>query len=73
MHKENHPYAKEWEYDTTSREGKEKYAKLLNLELEKELEKRIKSTMSKKYEESGVSLEAGYKSQLFLRQLIKER
>ena len=41
LHKENHPYAKEWEYDTTSREGKEKYAELLNLELEKELEKRI--------------------------------
>ena len=41
LHKENHPYAKEWEYDTTSREAKEKYAKLLNLELEKELEKRI--------------------------------
>lgn len=41
LHKENNPYSKEWEYDTTSREGKEKYAKLLNLELEKELEKRI--------------------------------
>ena len=41
LHKENHPYAKEWEYDTTSREGKEKYAELLNLEFEKELEKRI--------------------------------
>ena len=31
LHKENNPYSKEWEYDT----------KLLNLELEKELEKRI--------------------------------
>ena len=41
LHKENNPYSKEWEYDTTSREGKEKCAKLLNLELEKELEKRI--------------------------------
>lgn len=41
LHKENNPYSKEWEYDTTSREGKEKYTKLLNLELEKELEKRI--------------------------------
>ena len=41
LHKENNPYSKEWEYDTTSREGKEKYAKLLNLEFEKELEKRI--------------------------------
>lgn len=41
LHKENNPYSKEWEYDATSREGKEKYAKLLNLELEKELEKRI--------------------------------
>ena len=30
LHKENHPYAKEWEY-----------AELLNLEFEKELEKRI--------------------------------
>ena len=29
------------EYDTTSRVGNEKYAELLNLEFEKELEKRI--------------------------------
>ena len=43
LHKENNPYSKEWEYDTTSREGKEKYAKFLNLELEKELEKKISS------------------------------
>ena len=41
LHKENNPYSKEWEYDTTSREGKEKYAKLLNLEFEKKLENQI--------------------------------
>ena len=41
LHKENNNYSKECEYETTSREGKEKYAELLNLEFEKELEKRI--------------------------------
>ena len=41
LHKEQHPYAEKWEYDTTSREGKEKYSKLLDIDFEKALEKRI--------------------------------
>ena len=41
LHKEQHPYAQKWEYDTTSREGKEKYSKLLDIDFEKALEKRI--------------------------------
>ena len=37
----HHPYAEKWEYDTTSREGKQKYAHLLDVNFEKALEKRI--------------------------------
>ena len=37
----HHPYAEKWEYDTTSREGKRKYAHLLDVNFEKALEKRI--------------------------------
>jgi len=38
LHKEQHPYAEKWEYDTTSREGKEKYSKLLDIDFEKALD-----------------------------------
>lgn len=37
----HHPYAEKWQYDTTSREGKQKYTHLLDVNFEKALEKRI--------------------------------
>lgn len=41
LNKEQHPYLSLWELDITSRADKEKNLKLLNLEFERKLEKRI--------------------------------
>lgn len=45
----NHPYAQKWEYDTTSKEGKEKYAHQLDKNFEELLEKRISAYMRENF------------------------
>ena len=49
LHKEQHPYTEKWEYDTTSREGKEKYAHQLDKNFEEHLEKRISTYMRENF------------------------
>ncbi|MDR3308740.1 MAG: hypothetical protein LBS80_02170, partial [Tannerella sp.] len=41
LNKDNCPYLSKWELDTTSRADKEKYLKLLDLDFEKKIEKKI--------------------------------
>jgi hypothetical protein len=47
LHKENNPYLKYWNYDTTSKANSERYLKLLDVDFETKLEKRISDYIQK--------------------------